>query len=148
MSNEATRMYSTCFSIASAGYCERILVLVLCGVSATDCCDDPGESYIESTSSRSCCSRSVGGCGERAFRSLRIETDEGLRDEGKDEKEGWRVRLAPDCTFCEAEGGGFDEDAGGGGLWAITCMAAKAIVSILSASPAPLASSCDLRDRH
>jgi hypothetical protein len=141
-------MYSTCFSIASAGYCERILVLVLWGVSAMDCCDDPCDEEMESTSSRSNCSRSIGGCGERAFRSLRIETDEGDRDEGKEEKEGWRWRLAPDCTFCDAEGGGFDEDEGGGGLCAITSIAAKAIVSILSASRAPLASSCDLRDRN
>lgn len=109
-------MYSTCFSIASAGYCERILVLVLWGLSATDCCEEPCDEYTESTSSRSICSRSMGGCGERAFRSLRIETDEGDRDEGKDEKEGWRWRATAGGWFCDAEGGGLDEDEGGGGL--------------------------------
>jgi hypothetical protein len=137
MSNEATRMYSTCFSIASAGYWERSLVLDLCGASATDCCEDACDECTESTSSRSNCSRSTGGTGERAFRSLRIETEEGDRDEGKDENEGCRWR---DTGFCDADGGGFDDDEGGGGLWALTCIAARAIVSIFSASPATQAS--------
>jgi hypothetical protein len=132
MSNDATKMYSTWFSIASAGYCERSLVLDLEGISRTDCCEETRDDCTESTSSRSNASRSKGGCGERAFRSFRIEIDEGERDEGKDEKEGWRWRETG-CAGCDADGGGF-EDEGGGGLWAITCIAARAIVSIFSAS--------------
>lgn len=107
-------MYSTCFSIASAGYCERSLVLDLCRVSATDCCEDGCEEACdEPTESTS--SRNLGGTGERAFWSLRIETNEGDRDEGKDEKEGCRWRETG-CWFCEADGGGFDDDGGGVGL--------------------------------
>jgi hypothetical protein len=75
------------------------------------------------------------------LRSLRTEIDEGERDEGKEEKEGWRCRATVGCWFCDDDdGGGFDDndDWGGGGLWATTCMAAKAIVSIFSASrPTP-----------
>ena len=74
--------------MASDGYCERSRLLDLCGESATECCDDACDSYSESTSSRSNCSRSRGGTGDFALRSLRRETEDGDREEGKDEKEG------------------------------------------------------------
>jgi hypothetical protein len=77
----------------------------------------------------------MGGCGERVLRSLRMEMAEGERDEGKEEKEGWRWSET-DCWFCEAAGGAFDDEGGGGGLWEATCIAAKAMVSIFSASRA------------
>jgi hypothetical protein len=140
MSNDATSMYSTWFSTASTGYCERNFVLVLAalGLSPTDSRDEACDKEAVSTSSGSKASRSTGGCGERALRSLRTEMAEGERDEGKEEKEGWRWSEVV-CWFCDAGGRGFDEE-GGGGLWEATCIAAKAIVFILSASPATPAS--------
>jgi hypothetical protein len=108
----------------------------------TDCCSDPCDECTESTSSGRRASRSMGGCGERAFRSLRMEIDEGERDEGKDEKEGWRWREEPNCWACA--GGREGElvplpDEGGYGRCAATCIAAKAIVSIFTAGLATLA---------
>ena len=50
----------------------------------------------------------MGGCGERAFLSLRRETVEGDREGGKEEKEGWRCR----DTGCAA--------GGPPGRWAMT----------------------------
>ena len=84
----------------------------------------------------------MGGCGERAFRSLRMEIDEGERDEGKDEKEGWRWSEVPSCWVCA--GGSEGElvplpDEGGCGRCAATCIAAKAMVSIFTARLASLA---------
>lgn len=142
MSNEATRIYSTCFSMASGGYCERRRVVVLEGMVRTDWCSDPCDECTESTSSGSRASRSMGGCGERAFRSLRMEIDEGERDEGKDEKEGWRWSEVPSCWACA--GGSEGElvplpDEGGCGRCAATCIAAKAMVSIFTARLASLA---------
>lgn len=74
--------------------------------------------------------------------------DEGDREGGKDENEGWRWR-ATGCWLCdEDEGGCCCEEDGGCGLCAITCMAAKAIVSIFSQRPRRLSnlSVSDLRD--
>lgn len=51
----------------------------------------------------------MGGCGERAFLSLRIEREDGDLEGGKEEKEGCRCRLTTDC-----------EAAGPLGRWAIT----------------------------
>jgi hypothetical protein len=69
---------------------------------------------------------------------LRIETEEGERDEGNEEKEGWRWRLTV-WGFCAAEGVPLD-DEGGCGLCAATCMADRASVSIFAGSPATQAS--------
>jgi hypothetical protein len=109
-------------------------VLTLDGRSPTDSRDDSCDEDTESMSSGMRASRSMGGWGERALRSLRREMAEGERDEGKEEKEGWRCSETA-CWFC----GGFDE-AGGGGLCEATCIAAKAIVSMFAASPATQAS--------
>lgn len=83
----------------------------------------------------------MGGCGERAFRSLRREIDEGERDEGKDEKEGCRWRDTGGCWACadDSEGDEAFADEGGCGRCAATCIAANAIVSMFAASPASLA---------
>src|SRR6478609_3124335 len=84
MSKEATRMYSTWFSMESAGYWER----------SRACLVSPKDETWDSSSIETSSSRTIGGCGERGGRlfSLRRETAEGLRDGGNEEKEGWRWR--------------------------------------------------------
>jgi hypothetical protein len=89
MSNEATNMYSTWFSIESAGYCERSLAL---GLRTLGDSDEPRDE-VDEVPSVLC----IGGCGDRLFISLRVETEDGVREEGgKDEKDGCRCRAGKD----------------------------------------------------
>ena len=86
-------MYSTWFSMESAGYWERMRA---CLVLAKD------ETW-DSSSPETWSSRTIGGCGERGGRllSLREETAEGLRDGGNELKLGCRWR--PGCAKAEAD---------------------------------------------
>jgi hypothetical protein len=65
-----------------------------------------------------------------------MEMADGERDEGNEEKDGWRCSETA-CWLCDAAGGGFDEAGGGGGLCWATCIAANAIVSMVAAVQRP-----------
>ena len=87
MSNDATSMYSTWFSMESAGYCERIFPPAFDRPTIGDS-DELCEELTEASSSLT-----MGGCGERGFLlSLRVDMDEGDREGGKEEKEGCRCK--------------------------------------------------------
>jgi hypothetical protein len=62
--------------------------------------------------------------------------DEGEREGGKEEKDGWRWRpTTGGVCWEEGAGGGFDGGGGGCDLGAATCIAAKATVSIFLSAP-------------
>lgn len=53
----------------------------------------PGDGEeVRNESTEPSSSRTIGGCGERAFFSLRVDMDEGEREGGKEEKEACRWR--------------------------------------------------------
>lgn len=105
MSNAATSMYSTWFSDESDGYCDRSLLgrwwgRWWCWFESADTATGPPDieerwdgrtdADVEEASD----SLTAGGCGDRAGRAPGLEdSDEGEREDGKEEKEGdrWMV---------------------------------------------------------
>lgn len=83
-------MYSTCFSVESAGYCDLNFLVgrdtrLCCGVGLVEEGVD-GVRELLLTDSR-------WGRGGAALAPLRIEGLDGVRVEGKDDREVWRFRM-------------------------------------------------------
>lgn len=88
MSNDATSMYSTWFSIESAGYCERSLVVGFIFLGDREGGREEPADVLSS--------RTMGGCGDRPFlASLRREMDEADLEVGNEEN---------DCCRCNRGG--------------------------------------------
>lgn len=113
MSNEATRMYSTCFSVDPRGYCERsrrrgcAAGLYPSGppLDNDECCDEaPVEGVLDfelESRVRSVpedMTPAIGGCGERDGREW-CDNCESDREEGKDDKEPLLVRGTPPFVY-------------------------------------------------
>lgn len=101
ISNDATSIYSTCFSAESAGYWERSCCApwrvcdVCCAAEPEERRDGCLEDLEESTDSRT-----VGGFGDRPGRPALLDIVDGVREGGKDEKDDLR------CTPFEVGGPG------------------------------------------